>query len=349
MQSTSELELVGERFDHYIILRESILTDSRFTLGEKFFIARISGFKTYHETNEHCADFLNISIATIKRAKAKLIELGVLEEISFDGKKKIFAVKLERLEQETFEPAQEDVGSTKATSWLNGSHQLAHDEPHIIKNNIKVKEKTLNIDSKESILAQEPNGDVEEVDDSAKCEKQTEFGNHDINEAFVQWQDATGYDFRSNQYERRAMFNLLRRKDIQAFGGFKPLVLLVKEANHISNQFAPKIIKPSELGGKYSKFEKLVEWSKRKDNDSQASTVSNQKKFEHKCTEQELAYISSYYRPHPYCKETAEEPTMTAEEEARWKEERHQESLRARAIFERRLQEKADAKKELKK
>ena len=345
MQSASELKLVGERIEPFIIIRESLLSDKRFILVEKLFIARISGFKTYVESNEHCAEFLGVSIATIKRAKTKLIELGVLEEISFDGKKKTFAVRLERLFDD--EPAQNDASSKRATSQLKMSHQPAQNEPHIIKNKEKVKEKN-NIDSKESILAQEPNHELMKKD-SSESENQTEFGNHDINEALAQWQDATGYDFKSNQYERRAMFNLLRRKDIQAFGGFKPLVLLVKEANHISNQFAPKIIKPSELGGKYSKFEKLVEWSKRKDNDSQASTASSQKKFEHKCTEQELAYISSYYRPHPYCQEIAEEPTMTAEEEAQWKEERHQESLRARAIFERRMQEKADARKELKK
>lgn len=344
MQSASELELVGERNELYITLRESLLSDRRFTLGEKLFIARISGFKTYVESNEHCAEFLGVGVNTIKRAKAKLIELGALEEISFDGKKKTFAVKLTQLFND--EPAQNDASSKRANSQLKMSQQLAQNEPHIIKNKEKVKEKK-NIDSKESILAQEPNSELEE--DSSKGAEQTEFGNASINEAFAQWQDATGYDFKSNQYERRAMFNLLRRKDIQAFGGFKLLVSLVKEANRISNQFAPKVIKPSELGGKYSKFEKLVEWSKRKDNDSQASTAPSQKKFEHKCTEQELAYISSYYRPHPYCKESAEEPTMTAEEEARWKEERHQESLRARAIFERRMQEKADAKKELKK
>lgn len=340
MQSESELELVGERNEPFIHIKESLLGDKRFILVERLFIARISGFKTYVESNEHCAEFLGVSVATIKRAKAKLIELGALEEISFDGKKKTFAVRLNRLFDD--EPAQNDASSKRATSQLKMSHQPAQNEPHIIKYKEKTKVKK-NIDSEESILAQEPNREFEE--DSSKSEEQTEFGNHDINEALAQWQDATGYDFKSNQYERRAMFNLLRRKDIQAFGGFKPLVLLVKEANHISNQFAPKIIKPSELGGKYSKFEKLVEWSKRKSEESQAS---NQKKFEHKCTEQELAYISSYYRPHPYCEETAESPTMTAEEEARWKEERHQESLRARAIFEKRMQEKADAKKELK-
>ena len=345
MQSTSELELVGERFDHYIILRESILTDSRFTLGEKFFIARISGFKTYHETNEHCAEFLSLSVATIKRAKAKLVDLGVLEEVSFDGKKKTFAVRLERLEQDTFEPAQEDVGSTEATCWLNDSHLLAHDEPHIIKNNIKVKEKTLNIDSKESILAQEPSGDVEEVDDSTKCEEQAEFGNADVNEALEQWCEATGYDLKSNKYERRAMFNLLRRKDINALGGLKVLLKLVKEASGIDSQFAPRIVKPSELGGKYSKLERLLEWSKRKDSDSRSETTPKQKKFEHKCSEQELAYISSYYRPHPYCKEEPESKPMTAEEEAEWKKARHEETLRARAIFEKRRQELADAKK----
>lgn len=347
MQSASELELIGERIEQFIVIRESILSDRRFTLGEKLFIARISGFKTYIESSEHCAEFLGVGVALIQRAKAKLIKLGVLEEISFDGKKKTFAVRLERLEQDARDSSDSSDLSKRESRPIKMIEQTYQNDRHIIKNKEKVKEKTLNIDSKESILAQEPNRELEE--DSSKDAKQTEFGNANINEALAQWQDATGYDFRSNQYERRAMFNLLRRKDIQAFGGFKLLVLLVKEANQISNQFAPKVIKPSELGGKYSKFEKLVEWSKRKDNDSQASTASNQKKFEHKCTEQELAYISSYYRPHPYCQETAEEPTMTAEEEARWKKERHQESLRARAIFERRMQEKADARKELKK
>lgn len=324
MQSASELELVGERNELYITLRESLLSDRRFTLGEKLFIARISGFKTYVESNEHCAEFLGVGVNTIKRAKAKLIELGALEEISFDGKKKTFAVKLAQLFND--ELAQNNASSKRANSQLKMSQQLAQNEPHIIKDKEKVKEKK-NIDSKESILAQEPNCELAK-EDSFKDEKQTEFGNANINEAFAQWQDATGYDFKSNQYERRAMFNLLRRKDIQAFGGFKLLVSLVKEANRISNQFAPKVIKPSELGGKYSKFEKLVEWSKRSKNESTHTTDAKGNKFTRPLTECEDALIRSYFKPCPYVQSfeaddggpTNEdiEKTVASKQESKW-------------------------------
>lgn len=346
MQSISELKLVGERIDQFIILRESLLSDKRFTLGEKLFIARISGFKTYVESSEHCAEFLGIGVASVQRAKAKLVDLGVLEEVSFDGKRKTFAVRLERLEQDTRDSSESSDLSKRDASSIKLIEQTSQNDRYIIKNKVKVKEKTLNIDSNESILAQEPSGDIEEVEeDSTKCEEQAEFGNADVNEALERWCEATGYDLKSNKYERRAIFNLLRRKDINALGGLKVLLKLVKEASGIDSQFAPRIVKPSELGGKYSKLERLLEWSKRKDSDSRSQTTSKQKKFEHKCSEQELAYISSYYRPHPYCEEEPESKPMTAEEEAEWKKARHEETLRARAIFEKRMQEKADAKK----
>ena len=340
-----ELELVGERDEPFLKIRESLLSDRRFTLGEKLFIARISGFKTYVESSEHCAEFLGIGVASVQRAKAKLVDLGVLEEANFNGKKKTFVVRLERLEQDTRDSSEPSDLSKRESRPIKMIGQTYQNDRHIIKDKIKVKEKTLNIDSKESILAQEPSGDVEKVDGSTKCEEQAEFGNADVNEALGQWCEATGYDLKSNKYERRAMFNLLRRKDINALGGLKVLLKLVKEASGIDSQFAPRIVKPSELGGKYSKLERLLEWSKRKDSDCRSETTPKQKKFEHKCTEQELAYISSYYRPHPYCKEEPESKPMTAEEEAEWKKARHEETLRARAIFEKRRQELADAKK----
>ena len=344
LHQEKELELVGEREEPFVWIRESLLSDKRFTLGEKLFIARISGFKTYVESSEHCAEFLGIGVASVQRAKAKLVDLGALEEVSFDGKKKVFAVRLERLEQDARDSSESSDLSKRESRPIKMIEQTYQNDRHIIKNKEKVKEKTLNIDSKESILAQEPSGDDEEVD-STKCEEQSEFGNAGINEALEQWCEATGYDLKSNKYERRAMFNLLRRKDINALGGLKALLKLVKEASGIDSQFAPRIVKPSELGGKYSKLERLLEWSKRKDGDSRSETTPKQKKFEHKCSEQELAYISSYYRPHPYCKEEPESKPMTAEEEAEWKKARHEETLRARAIFEKRMQEKADAKK----
>lgn len=315
MQSASELELVGERAERYIILRESILTDSRFTLGEKFFIARISGFKTYHETNEHCAEFLSISIATIKRAKAKLIELGVLEEIDFDGKKKTFAVRLERLEEETFEPAQKDDGSIKATSRFKMSHLLVQNEPHKINNNIKTKLKK-NIDSEESILAE--SGD----------EPSKKFGREDINEALEQWKEATGFDYSSNATERRAIYNLLRRKDVQSYGGFKALVSMVKSAGRVDNQFAPKIVKPSELGGKYSKLERLVNWSKK--NEQRQSNPIPQRPWQ---SQPDTRIIGTYYKPHPEVVESR--PVfMTQEQIEEERKQRHEEAQKVRAKFE---------------
>lgn len=287
----------------FIVVHQQILELDSLSFSEKLVLSRIAGFEAYYESKEHLSAFFGgtINPLTCRKIKAKLVALGYIIVIKDTGRGKVYQCDFDKLgipkpeESKTQEKvAQEQIIGETAIESASQSSTTMTPYNKVIKKN--------NIDSKESILAQEPNREFEE--DSSKSEKRTEFGNHDINEAFDQWQDATGYDLKSNKYERRAMFNLLRRKDIQAFGGFKPLVLLVKEANHISNQFAPKIIKPSELGGKYSKFEKLVEWSKRKSEESNRTTDAKSNKFIRPLTECEDALIRSYFKPCPYVRST---------------------------------------------
>ena len=274
----------------FIVVHKQILELDGLSFSEKLVLARIAGFETYYESKEHLSAFFGgtINPLTCRKIKAKLVALGLVLVVKDTGRGKVYQCNFEKLgipkpdEKRTQEKvAQEQLlGESAINSAVESSTTVL---PYN-----KVKKKDKNIVLKNNIGSSSP-------DTSTK-----QFGNADINAMLEKWEDATGYDYTANKFERRAIYNLMRRKDIEAQGGLIPLISLVKEANHIDNRFAPKILKPSELGGKYSKLERLLEWAKHKGAGASAPQSNKSNKFEHKCTEQELAYISTYYKPHPY-------------------------------------------------
>lgn len=296
----------------FISIPEVVLKDIELSWFEKILFGRIMGLPEYFESKENASQFFgnNIKPDTIRKAKQNLERLGWIKSIGNNGNGKIYIANLEMIRQKSA-----TLNHQKAEEWQKNATQSGKKMPPYNKDENKD-----NNDSKESLLA------------DSQAEATKEFGNPDINQALEQWAKATGYDFKSNQYERRAISNLLRRKDIKSLGGFIPLLKLVEDARHIDNQFAPKIAKPSELGGKYSKLEKLLDWAKR--NQQNQTTPTN--RYVRKISEQEQALIGSYFKPIA----RVEEKPMTAEEEAKWQQVAKANCQRARAIFEKRMAEK---------
>lgn len=316
------------RRKRFVVIDENILADSRLSAGDKLVYARVVSFEEcYYESAARTAEFLGVAAKTVFRALKKLVSLGLILEVNDEQRGKVYVEAPSEMQTKALFLAQKD--GTKCPS---GGTKCPNDGtkcPTRIKN--RIKENKDIIDSKESITL------------SSDTEVQKDYGNEDINDALELWEDATGFNYKSNAGERRAIYNLLRRKDVQALGGFKPLVSMVKDASRMDNHFAPQIVRPSELGGKYSKFEKLINWAnKKKANEANPKPVQNAR--QNNAYQPDTAIIGTYYKPHPEVVE-CEDRYQSPEELEAEKKQRREEAQRARRLFEKLLEEKRNAKK----
>ena len=100
----------------------------------------------------------------------------------------------------------------------------------------------------------------ESVAGQANEEKKTEYGREDINELIELWEAETGVSIKSQQNQRRQLYNLLRKYGSEAT---KTLIKRVGTATRSGDRFAPQIATPSDLTGKYGKLPKLELWEQR--------------------------------------------------------------------------------------
>jgi len=218
----------------YVILTQDILEDNRTTLAEKIVLARISGFEIFFESADETAEKLNISVDKVRKAKQNLAKLGLITEITDTGRGKQYVASFlggSRLAKLT-----NQISKINQSDWQN---QLTENKERLkreLKEN-KTKEKT------------EP-------------DQPQQFGNPDINALLDAWAEATGFDYKNQKMERYAMAGLLKTHGLDAT---KALINRVKLARRSGDRFAPQIAKPSQLRGKYSKFEALTMWAERRE------------------------------------------------------------------------------------
>ena len=99
-----------------------IWLDSRLTIYEKAVYAEIDsldGEKHCWASNEYLADFCQMSVPTISRTISKLIDLGYIEKVSFDGRQRILKVSEQsRLISEISLPNQTDNADLSPSEFL---------------------------------------------------------------------------------------------------------------------------------------------------------------------------------------------------------------------------------------
>lgn len=295
----------NESREYYIHIGESVLGDKRLTLGDKVVYARVVGFEDgYYESADSTAEFLGVAKKTVLRALKKLESLGLIVVAGVKDNRKVYVKAPTEMQRRAI------FLSSKRGQKVLQCGQNVH--------GARTKCPPINKDNKETkVILSKERSQNDSLQVEEKAEKQ-EFGNHDLNEAVKLWEEATGFDYSTNAFERRTIYNLTRRKDVKALGGYEKLCELVKKARHMDNQFAPKIVKPSELGGKYSKLDKLIDWAKRSEEESTQKTNAKGNKFTRPLTECEDALIRSYFKPCPYVRSPkADDDGPTAEDIAK--------------------------------
>lgn len=85
-------------------------------------------------------------------------------------------------------------------------------------------------------------------------DKKSEFGNKDVNELMLYWQERIGIKPSQNPANRRACSTLIRQKGID---GAKEIVDLIYEAMRSTGLYAPSVSSFSDLYGAYGKLSKL--------------------------------------------------------------------------------------------
>ena len=217
----------------YVILTQSILGNKELTSSDKLVLARISGFERFFEANEKTADFLGLSERTVREAKNRLLELGYIIEVANTGHGKIYAPDLHRVAK---------------SAGLIGKI-CRSDRQNLPPENKDRLNRRLNI------------GDKSPLDDEKETEHPTTYGRDDINEIVDLWEQETGTSIKGNKYERRQVYNLIRKHGAERT---KALVKAVGDIRRNGDRFAPQIATPRELTGKYSKLGRLEMWMERK-------------------------------------------------------------------------------------
>lgn len=228
---------------HYIKIPFEVMLDDRLTLADKFVYGRALCFHEFFESVERTAAFIGISITQAQKSKQKLEKLGLIHCIEDNGRGKKYLAELE--------PSRLVKSANRLERLAKTAGQLSKKDQAGWQNlPIEIKEREKRKHSlKESA---EAHGEQEK--------EQKTFGNPQVNELMADWTDATGFDHSKIKSERYAMAGLIKQHGYEAT---KALVRRVKAATRSGDPFAPQIAKASQLRGKYSKLEALVQWERR--------------------------------------------------------------------------------------
>ena len=198
---------------------------------DKLVFARIAGFRKFFEASQTTADFLGLSKIQVERSKRKLVKLGYIIELADTGRGKIyrsddFFCILDRIES-----SDKNVKSDM-TKMSDQTRQKCQTEN---KKRIKREYK------------------------GAEAQNDQEFGRKDINDMVERWSREIS-DIKGDKNQRRQIYNLIRK-----YGevGAIELIHRIVAMQTTGDQYAPLILKPSDLTGKYSKLAKLEAWEAR--------------------------------------------------------------------------------------
>ena len=229
----------------FIVLRQEILYEPSLAMADKLVYTRICQFDEYFESCEEASKLLGISPITIKRAKQKLVKLGYIKELENTGRGKRYQVCYDL--DKRFDVRQRD---KKCPSEGQKMSVRGTKNVRIVKE--IVKEESI-IDNKLSIIGEN-----------------AEHGNPDINEMFVLWEQQFGFAQKQSAENRRACYNLLRRKDLGK-DKLAKVIQLLGEAQ--TDRFLPKEVR-SIVGFAtlQANLPNLMMWARRKYAQSQTQT-----------------------------------------------------------------------------
>ena len=100
---------------------------------------------------------------------------------------------------------------------------------------------------------------INDAEASPESEKSAEYGRQDINAMVERWSDEIS-DIKDDKNQRRQIYNLIRK---YGEAGTIGLIYRIVAMQTTGDQYAPLILKPSDLTGKYSKLAKLEAWEQR--------------------------------------------------------------------------------------
>lgn len=184
----------------FIVLRQEVLEDKSLNIYEKLVYARIATFETYFESAEACAELLGISKSHVEKAKRSLEKAGYIKCVENTGRGKQYQVVYDLPKWKGRCSKMKDIDIEREVKSIN------------------------NNDTGVSLLGETPE----------------EHGNENINKMFDEWEAVFGFKQKQSAENRRACYNLIRRKDL----GEEKLAKLIRvlcEAQ--SDRYAPKEVR----------------------------------------------------------------------------------------------------------
>lgn len=219
----------------FIVLRQEVLYDKNLSMADKLVYTRMCMFDEYFESCEEAGKLLGIASETVKKAKQKLVKLGYAKELANTGRGKRYQI--------VYDIRREDINHQTGKIYPSGGYNLPDRR---VKSTRIVKEIEKN-EYKDTIVSLGENA---------------EHGNADINEMFDAWQERFGFEQKQSAENRRACYNLLRKKDVGKEKLTK-LIVLLDEAQ--KDRYAPKEVR--EIVGfatMQRNLPNLMMWARRK-------------------------------------------------------------------------------------
>jgi len=238
---------------NFILIPLEIFNDKRLTPCDKIVYGRINRFAEFYEAAATTAELLGISERQVKRSKQMLEQLGYIECIASTSKGKRYRTNDETVRRAIL-AQQEPEGCQIGTGGVTNCPKGVTNWPTESKESLNGKESS----SKDKSLEDASAGESEQINE----EQPKRYGNAEVNDALDLWEHETGFNHRSTKSERYAIAGLIKQH------GYEPTKALIRRvgiATRSRDRFAPQIAKPSQLRGKYSKLEALVQWERRQD------------------------------------------------------------------------------------
>ena len=217
----------------FIVLRQEVIDDKNLTLAEKFVYVRICQFDEYFESCKEAGALLGLSMETVKKAKQKLVKLGYIMETTNTGRGKRYKAKYDLENAET--------GKIYPSDGYN-----------LPLRRVKSTRRVIELEKKENNC----------IDKSIQLGENAEHGNHDINEMFDAWNQTFGFEQKQSAENRRACYNLMRRKDL----GKQKLLTLIQVLDEAQkDRFATREIRGIVgFASLQSNLPHLMMWARRK-------------------------------------------------------------------------------------
>lgn len=224
----------------FIVLRQEVLYDKNLSKTDKFVYARIATFDEYFESAESCAEVLGLSKRQVEDAKRRLEKAGYIKCLANTGHGKRYKAvyDIPKSVGQTYRKMQ-----SRPTENCRSDLQKTVDIDKTLEKNI---EKNNSIkDTKVSLIGDTAN-----------------YGDPSVNEMFNLWQATFGFPSPNTKLNRRACYNLLRRKDL----GREKLIIIIKLlAEAQQDRYTPKEIRCIVgFASLQSNLPHLMMWARRK-------------------------------------------------------------------------------------